>query len=65
MRLINYIFRGIMYTILSAIFGTICYVATVVAMFLSNWDLEYASLKTIHNDIAELWINGTFDRRDA
>jgi hypothetical protein len=52
-RKINYICRFIPSVIVTAIFGGICYVATITCMLFVNWDLEYASLKTIHTEMGD------------
>jgi len=62
MNIINYFFRGIVACILSTFFAIIAYLATIFAMLFWNWNLELESIQSIHKDIAEFWMDITFDR---
>lgn len=55
MRLINYIFRFILFTICGLFITLVLYFMTIMGMIFINWDLEYKSLKEIHTEMYDWW----------
>jgi hypothetical protein len=57
MRLINKICRSPFAFGVAVIFAIIAYVVTIAAMLFDDWDKEFASLKTIHEDIGDFFVS--------
>jgi len=56
-RLINKACRFPFALFIGAVFGIIAYVATIFAMLFFDWDTELESIKTVHNDIGNLFMS--------
>ena len=56
MRLINYICRFPVAIILCLLVGIFSYLATIFGMLFFVWDLEFESLKEVHKDIGDVYL---------
>lgn len=56
MRNINYICRFPVAVIVTIVLSIVAYVATAFAMVCIDWDREYASIKTVHTDMEDLFL---------